>query len=270
MNYRWQAIRSSLTPTRTRAAVVGVALTIICGVTCPAWATWVAGYYPTQGTLPDQQGWTVYDSGGSPAPTVSGGILHQGPTAGGQAWYRTDQPLDFSGGPGNAAVVELRLKVISSSYEDAPPPPSDPSRWLPGYHFTIGDSVQHYFGIGVSSAGLRVTQDNEFKDVTSTAFIPFITTDDFHIYRFTVAGGVGTLSVDGQDLASLSMGTLLHTDPNFVAFGDGWSWGGTSQTELSYLRYGMGPFDDESSAPEPASLLLWVTGGGLIWWRRRR
>ena len=63
-------------------------------------------------TLPTVQGWMYVDALGNPVPTVSGGLLHESTTAGGQYFYRSDFPVDFS----QHVTLEASLRVNASNY----------------------------------------------------------------------------------------------------------------------------------------------------------
>ncbi len=212
--------------------------------------TWKT-YDPSLGSLPQAQGWTAYDSGDSPAPTVSGGILHQGPTSsagypscgsgGYQFWYRQDVPVDF----GAVVVLEASLKVIASNYIDVfvcdgvDPCPGPTGRMVPGYQFEVADATTRLFAVGITSTGVILNKGCCYCPDESP-LIPFNTTGGFHTYRLIISGGIGKLSIDGQEITSKPVGTYTG-GPGFenrVYFGDG-AHSGASTTELRLFRYAV-------------------------------
>jgi hypothetical protein len=58
----------------------------------------IYSYDASLGTLPTSQGWQLTDSGGSPAPSIMVGALHQGPTSfsGRQYWSQSSVARDFT------------------------------------------------------------------------------------------------------------------------------------------------------------------------------
>src|SRR5688572_29100726 len=117
-----------------RSAALALMLSLL--LASAASATTVRAYDPDLGTLPQAQGFTFFEDFTHPAPTVSGGLLHQGPTgaAGNQLWRRSDLALDFASGPG--FHMEADLRVISSGYD---PGPADRA----GYALIASDTAGH-------------------------------------------------------------------------------------------------------------------------------
>lgn len=111
-------------------------------------------YDSTLGALPDSQGWNLVESGTHPAPSVSGGILRQGPTAGPvQFWdsaYAT--PVNFST---DTITMYARRKVIQSELTF----PSGLPRT--GYLITVVDSTGQFFLMMIASDHVRLLSSIE-------------------------------------------------------------------------------------------------------------
>ena len=71
-------------------------------------------YDASLNTLPESQGWSIYDIGTNAPPTISGGILYQNATADDsvKSFFAEDVELDFDGSV--PIILEARLKIISS------------------------------------------------------------------------------------------------------------------------------------------------------------
>jgi len=127
-------------------------------------------YDASLGTLPDAQGWTYYQrTPASPAYTIQGDALHQGPTATGgyQWWESSDVSLDFDVG----AVMEAELRIISSSSATAQPEGSPRA----GYSLWIIDDYNRGFSVNIASGAIFLRGSG-----TWTAWKAFDSTDDFH------------------------------------------------------------------------------------------
>jgi hypothetical protein len=227
-------------------------------------AATVVAYDASLDTLPDAQGWTFYqnDNGGPtpPAPTVSGGILYQGPTtvSGYQSWNTASTPLpDFTGT--TAFSMTAQVKIINSDYYD------DGNQWKPGYAIYMADPSEHTFVLGFSDTGVRLsTNGNAVLDANSGPLVPLDTTSSFNTYQLDVVSGEASLFVNGSFLTSLAVGGAgSYAYSNFVSFGDPTYTGG-SQTELTYLSY-----NTDATVPEPASLSLLGMGAVALLARRR-
>ncbi len=221
--------------------------------------TWKT-YDPSLGSLPTSQGFNlVTDDVAAPSPYTSGNLLYQGPTtANAVQWWQstTPAPIDFDTGESMEAI----LHVDSSNYYYP-----GPGQQKSGYYLAVYDHLGRNFTIGIDSAGITVNTDGIGTGGEGVARTPFDTTSGFHDYRLDIAGGVGTLSIDGAFFASTPV--ILPTIYNyydFAAFGDG-SYAGTSQTELFQFRYTV-PVPE----PEPTSLSLLAVGAGVLAIRRRR
>ena len=73
-------------------------------------------YDPGLGTLPDAQGFTLYDDGTSPHYTIAGSALHQGPTGVYQWVQATDVPIDFDNGFSMTATLNTLASNSSDLY----------------------------------------------------------------------------------------------------------------------------------------------------------
>lgn len=218
-------------------------------------ATWKT-YDPSLGTLPQAQGFTLFDTGDAPSsPSVSGGILSQGPTSGlspggYQYWYSDSIPFDFTAG----FTMEARLKVISSSYD--PNGGGAPDAQRAGYYLAAVDGLGRDFFIGIASGGIFINTDASGFIGNGVPLTSFDTTDAFHDYLFVVSGGAGKLYVDDSLFASTPIGAVGMSSPFDTAlFGDG-SHSGVSTTQLELFRYEP----DAVSTPEPGTIGLLVGG----------
>jgi hypothetical protein len=192
--------------------------------------TWTT-YDPSLGTLPEAQGFTRMDEGGSPNPTVTGGMLNQGPTSyfARQYWQSISEvPIDFA----NGFTLEATLKVLQSSYE----PDTCIEGQRAGYYLGVTDKDGRSFDVGMGCHGLFIGNDDR-EDVSTAPFAAFDSTDAFHTYRLVVTDKGGTLYIDNKSVLSTPLGKPIASPvPNRVYFGDGssrgWSW-----TQLSIFRY---------------------------------
>jgi hypothetical protein len=217
----------------------------------------VVVYDPSLNTLPSAQGFTLTeDPPASPAPTVTGGILSQGPTSltGDQFFHRNDFPFNLDDG----FTLEVTVKVISSTYD---PNAGGSGSQRSGWYMEGIDQLGRRFIIGFDSSGVTVNTDANLQVANSLLVRPFNTTDGFHNYRLVVAGGTGTLFIDNISRGSLPIGPVV--DPataNRVFFGDGTA-GGDSETRLSFLRYA-----DRAISQRPPLSITRATNGVLVSW----
>lgn len=196
----------------------------------------VREYQASLGTLPTAQGWLTLDSGNHPAPFVSGGVLHQGPTvaacsAGYQFFYVDDAPFDFDCG----VTWEAELRVIASNDVYMPNMGCSDPAWRAGYYLQINDAQERLFYVGITSNAVFLANAHVQDPVTYPRIV-VDTTLAYHTYRLDVVQGLATLYYDGAPIASLPVGT--DTNPggaNQVDFGDT-THAGTSETELRWAR----------------------------------
>jgi len=234
-----------------RLVLIPTALALLLGSRGQATAGGLI-YDASLGTLPDAQGFNFVDTGGSPTPTVAGGILHQGLTStpGLQYWVSTAHPGNFL----NGFTMEANLQVISSTH-------GNPSRF--GYYLDAGDSLGREFSMGFSSSGIAVNTDGTGSDTQGIPFTSFNTTNGFHDYKLVVSGGTGSLFIDSVFVASTPVNNTFPDTPNQVFFGDG-SMNENSETNLKAFSYSF------SAIPEPGSLILIGIGAlSLLGYTRR-
>lgn len=201
----------------------------------------VVEYDASEGTLPSEQGWNLIGSA-SPAPTVSGGSLHQGLTSfsGLQYWDRTDGSIDLTTG----FAAEVRLRVVSSTYGAG----GLAGTWRTGWQLLVNDNQGRVNILGISDTGVRIANEPNSFNSLSSPFIAFDTTDDFHTYKLTSTPNGLSLMVDGNTVASLPLGSTGLVTPNYIWFGDG-TTGGSSETYIRSLVIG-------AVIPEPSSNVL--------------
>jgi hypothetical protein len=194
---------------------------------------WQNAYYARQSTLPTEQDWPFIEgNGSSSAPTVAGGILHQGPTSTTeyQAWVKNDSLCHFRGA--RPFVMECKLKVISSNFVDF-----GSGKWHPGWHFAASDQDESYFALGITQTGTRMTNSCAFTDATSSPFISLDTTSGFNVYRIVLFNGTGQLYINDAFVASLPIGPVNDHSP-FLVFGDP-SELPTCEIEMEYMCFGV-------------------------------
>jgi len=209
-------------------------------------------YDASLGTLPDAQGFELFDDGGSPPYTIQGDAVHQGLTSweGSQWWYCLDVPLDFDVG----VVMEADLNIISSSYS------TSSGYELTGWQMVISDVPGRAFHVHIASDKISLWNQLTFEP----EYKAFDSTDGFHHYRLVVTDGVGSLFIDGgaDPFLTQPIGPVWYPAPNRVAFGDRTGYG-QNESLLRSFSY--------INVPEPATLSLLALGGlAVARWGRRR
>lgn len=203
--------------------------------------TWTE-YSASSGSLPEANSWVFFDdTPGQPTPTVSGGLLHQGPTGSGcdenyQFWERYDVPFDLT----ESFVIEVEIQILEANYVPTSQcndyPCGGQTAWAPGYIIDVIDKFARRFSLGLTSAG--VVLDPELRYCADIApHLPFVTTDAQHLYRVEVESNIIRLFIDGELFHSIDMGTsVVPGYENRILFGDGGHLS-SSQSELKSLRY---------------------------------
>ncbi len=194
-------------------------------------------YDPELGSLPQEQGWSVFDVNEPSEPNVVNGLLYQGPTSniGIQGWYNDSRIFCFDNG--DTFSVRFKLKVVQSDYII-----NVDNSWRTGFGFWAYDNSGRYAYVGLASDGVRVTSSSENSSSKSTVFYPFDTTDDFHIYTLRITYGYYkriTLSIDGISHVETALdyvGSVNQGDTNVVGFGDT-SQNVQSEVQLEYCSY---------------------------------
>lgn len=193
---------------------------------------WTGSYDPSLGTLPSDQGWTV-DSSGSPPPAVVGGVLHQGPTGDYQYWERNDVVTDFSTPAGLA--VEFTLHIASSTSGEG----GDGVSWRAGYMAYFADQEGRFVGLGITAAGVRVSNHGSWLYSASSPWISVDTTSQFNTYLLTADASGVALSINGIPIpaASLPSGSTGVAIANRWWFADG-TYAASNESDLQRLRWG--------------------------------
>ncbi|MCK4660435.1 MAG: right-handed parallel beta-helix repeat-containing protein [Phycisphaerae bacterium] len=186
-------------------------------------------YDPALGTFPDEQGFTLLQSGDpSPDYTLEDDALHQGPTAeaGSQSCLAEDPRLDFAAG----FELEITLEVVSSSYDS-----NCYGRAVTGYAICVVDDYRRVFYIWFAQG--RIIIHNQYTQL-STGW-SFDTTGQFHDYRFVVAGEEAELFIDDDLFTTVALGEINQAPSikrNQIWFGDGTSCA-EGETYLKRLVY---------------------------------
>lgn len=204
-------------------------------------------YNPNLATLPQAQGWTYFDNGFSPQPSVSGGILtHDSGAAGARWWERhTVNPIDFNAG----ASITADVRVISSDYQ-----PTGLQR--AGYYLAMADSAGRLAYVGITSTGVFLLNDL----TTIQSFVTMDTTSAFHTYSVKASANTISLLVDNASVSSVGLGTANGGSyDNYVWFGAG-TTSMRSDTRTKTVTF--------TSVPEPATFA--ILGLGLLGFRLRK
>jgi hypothetical protein len=178
--------------------------------------------FDQDGVLPSSLGFTYVASPFVPENSVfsvSGGLLHVNTSAaGGSAWYQLSNAYD----PSQEFTLEFRMKVL-------------PGTGSFGIDFEISDSVSD-FEFGFADNGVTLP-----PMLTSRPFLPFNTTDDFHIYKVVAPGGLASyqLFIDGMLIASGNVSPNGDPGQRFI-FGDG-TGGAIGRAEIDFVRYCQQP-----------------------------
>src|SRR2546423_7734846 len=105
----------------------------------------IVSYDAGLGTLPPAQGWPLFQDGPQgPDPTVSGGLLHQGPSTveGRQFWENYSLPMNFIT---SSATLDATLRIIFSDFGIYSGVPRT------GYFFQLVDGAEHSILLGLAS-----------------------------------------------------------------------------------------------------------------------
>jgi hypothetical protein len=148
-------------------------------------------YDASLGTLPQNQGWTYSGDNGNPSPVVSGGILSENTTVGGQYWTSPNAALNLS----QPLVIEANLHIISSNYIA-----NAGMGTREGYYLFVRDQNSNTFSVGLADSGFNINTTS----VSNQALTPYPApiTGGFHIFRVQLRNGVGSLSIDNVLVAA--------------------------------------------------------------------
>ncbi len=201
-------------------------------------------YDASLGTFPEAQGWTLNEDIMPPASypvsvsaaglylsTLGFGVNVPPDVGGGVSWSRPGLGIDFT----QDFAVEARVKIV-----DAPDHSINTTTgWpRPGYTISLTDVSGRSFWIGLGST--EVFLSNTFYGQygqPNTVDTPFVTTDQYHVYRIERAsGGVGAaLRIDGALVLELpTLGPVETTE--LLYFGDPTYWA-NSESYTSWVRY---------------------------------
>jgi hypothetical protein len=193
--------------------------------------TWLGWYDAGLNTLPEQQGWTVINNPPATQPSIQDNVLYSNSIELQYLyWTQTDKYICFPDSHG--IVVEFQLKINSSQYILS----SD--RWRTGYSVWVSDYQGRTFRIGIADTGVILSNDYDWLNINSSSFVPYNTTNGFHLYRFVIQDNIGQLQIDGNKVVSLEAGSVNATTPNMVLFGDA-TMLASHDAEMTYIRYGV-------------------------------
>jgi hypothetical protein len=198
----------------------------------PAWPAPGLLYDAGLGTLPESQGFMYVNSNsGAPAPSVSAGILSQGPTPiiGFQYWIRLDVPFRLAEG----THMEIEMKTLQSDYVLLPSDGSQRS----GFYAEVVDSAGRRLTLGIATTGITVNTDRTLLPANGIPFFPFNSGDAFHHYDlFTTADSIH-LFIDGALRGATVLGDSIFTGSQAsFYFGDGTTAAG-SQVQIRSVNY---------------------------------
>jgi hypothetical protein len=219
--------------------ITGPAIGLTLLLALPAQAS-VLSYDAAVGSLPEAQGWTFNQDGTPPpAPSVSGGVLHQGVTdfSGHQYWSSSALGFDFTQAP---VTLNARLRIDFASYHPFP---------RGGYNLILVDDAGRDAALHITSSGVFLGND----ELTSVSgIIGFNTTDAFHDYHLVAGPGGISLSIDGNAIVSLGLGPATSGGAA-VYFGDA-TLLGYNQSQLQFINV------TTQDMPEPGTLALFGLG----------
>jgi hypothetical protein len=194
--------------------------------------TWLGCYDAGLNTLPEQQGWTVVNNLPDNPPVILNDLLISDTTVLQYLyWSRTDKYICFPADQG--VIVEFELKINTSQYVEI-----SENRWRTGYAVWITDYQGRTCSIGIADTGVILSNHFDWIYTNSSLFVPYNTTDGFHVYRFVVQNNIAQLKIDGNPVVSLAVGAVGQDTPNTILFGDG-TYHAAHNAELAYLRYGV-------------------------------
>lgn len=175
--------------------------------------------FDQNGVLPSASGLTYFSTPNNVAEnsvfSVDNGMLHLNSLGtGALAVYKIDNAYD----PKKNLVLEFRMKVYPGTGDY-------------GVDFEVSDAVKD-FEVGFKENGIILPAAGG-----QHPFLPFNTTDGFHIYKLVVKAGSSKykLFIDNVQMAS---NTISGGDPgNRFVFGDGTPSGGDGRADIDYIRY---------------------------------
>ncbi len=225
-------------------------------------ATTSVSYDPSLGTLPQAQGWTFNSGSGNPAPQVSGGVLRETVTNGGQYWYKVISGLDFS--QSQPFVLTASLNIVSSNFLTNQGSGSSRA----GYYFCAMDQSSRSFDFSFAGNGWVAVQ-------YLNSLVPFNFLDGaYHSITVQIQSGRASLSIDGSVVKSgitpsPSIGNCGQ--PGWVFFGGAASVS-KSVTNLKSLSASVSSLPSQSitfpsisavSLPNPGITLTPTASSGL-------
>lgn len=248
----------TLCATRLHPFVVCLAI-LVCGRTVASAQSWCSReYLASNGTLPENQGWTILEHNYSgPAPFVIDGLLHQGPTnqGGYQYWFRDDTDFSFDEG----IVVEIDLGVLSADINDV---------GRSGWSVYTTDRLGRLYETGIASDRVVIVRNsNASQRVTAFRSASAVPT----LYHLVASPTGATLWADGIQLLESPAAAGSTYTPRRILFGDGTS-GASNETLLRGLRITrlavVGHPADSWACPEgDATFSVVVTGTGPFSYR---
>lgn len=172
-------------------------------------------YHASLNTLPENQGWTYINTGGTIPVSVSGGILSHGPTATSTNSYWTqtlESSVNFTTGTWS---IEGDVNILAASWS-----PGAGAVYRGGYSQLLSDAAGRWAIMEVSSDRIRLRNENIGS--TSPTYL-FNTVSGFHQYKLEVGPTGARVYLDGAQILSSALGT--GSTPRSAFFADATGYG---------------------------------------------
>lgn len=203
--------------------LIAISCTYLNGCSAQA-QTWCSSVFDAgPGTLPQQQGWVLYDEGVTgPSPAIVTGSLHQSTNVPGyQSWSRSDVDVSFDT---STIVVEFGIEVVYSSQGGS---------GRTGWSVYVSDADGRVYCVGIASNKVAIIANENPAQIFEA---PFRAAGGYHVFTFAAGAGGASLFADGNQLIALPPATAVGAyEPGIIRFGDGTNTA-ASETRLRYCR----------------------------------